>query len=178
MPDFSFRLPRFLRPHRSRRSHSPKPSPAGARNDAAASPAPHLSPSPALSFRPSSTHGTPELAVDVATGTSISPAQSDQTHPQEPTGRRFVDRTQDASGQSLQVIEPVTPINAVKSNAVPKINSQDTVAEPLVHLTHPPTSAGSTQSMHPLDLTATLRQQSLLISDQQSVSPCFKITGH
>jgi hypothetical protein len=118
MPDFGFRLPRFLRSHRSSRSHSSSTNP---RNDAAASNSLNPSPTPALSAQPSSTCGTPREAKGVTTATSYtSPLSSVATD-------------DDCSGGSSQISRPVAPMNAVILNPTPQLSPQPPTHSPYLH---------------------------------------------
>jgi hypothetical protein len=166
MPDFSLHLPRFLR---SRRSHSPKPSPAGSRHDAAASQPPYLSPSPALSSRPRSTRGAPKQVDYAATGTSRLLAPSNQTHPQNSTDRLHVDRASgDSSGQPMQVSRPTTPISVVEANSASTGRFQGTIAQPRLHRPQVPESTGSLLPEHASCSLTTPSQQSFIL-ERQSV---------
>jgi hypothetical protein len=169
MPDFSFRLPRFLRSPRSRRSHSPQPSPTGSRNDAALSQASYLSPSFALTSRPLSTHGAPKQVDYAATGTSFPLAPRNQTRPQNSTDRLRVERASgDSSGQPTQISRPITPTNAVNANSASKCRLQDSVTRPPLHHLQVLDSTDIIQSQHASYSLAAPSQQSVVL-EQQSV---------
>jgi hypothetical protein len=172
MPDFSFRLPRFLRSHRSRRSHSPEPTQAGTRADTATSRTPYLSPSPALPSHPASTHSALEQAARTATDTSYSLAPSNATHPQNITGRGCDDRpTENRIGPSSQVPQIITPIDA---NCAPLLSPQDSVPQPLVHLPHLPNSTAAAQWQHQLYSLPTPPQPCSALERQRvSLSVCI-----
>jgi len=169
MPDFSLRLPRFLRSHRSRRSHSPEPTQAGTRADTATSRTPYLSPSPALPSRPPSTHSAPEQVALTTTGTSHSLIPTNRTQPQNFTGRGCDDRpTENPIGPSSQVPQIVTPMD---SNPAPLLKPQDSISPTLVHLPHLP---ATTQCQHQLYSLPT-PSQSPSVLEQQRVSLSHRI---
>jgi hypothetical protein len=147
MPDFGFRLPRFLRSHRSLRSHSSSTNP---RNDAAASNSPNPS-STALSSHPSS---TPRQAMDVTTATShISPLSSVTTN------RLGVD---DCSGRSSQISRSVTPMNAAISNPTPQLSPRPPTHSP--YLSNP---SDPVQYQHPSRSLAMPSQESSVFERQR-----------
>jgi hypothetical protein len=153
MPGFGFRLPRFLRSHRSSRSHS---SSANPRKDTAAAQSANLSPSPALSSCPSARQGALEQYTNTATATAYSSALGS---PQSPGLLGVGTPLGDSSGQPSPVSQPVTSISTSS------FSPPDLVAQP-------PVCAGSTQFQHPSCSLLTPSQQSLVI-ERPNVSLSF-----
>jgi hypothetical protein len=167
MPGFGFHLPRFLRSHRSSRSHS---SPTNPRNDVATSHPPSPSPSPALSPRPSSTYGIPRPDAHVATATSYLSTSSSLI-----TGRLGVDRAVENCGdRASHISQQGTPVNTLDSISVPNPRRPDSTSQQSIHLPHLLDSTDSAQLLHPPCPLATPSQQSL-ISERPTVSLSFKL---
>jgi hypothetical protein len=159
---FSFHLPRFLRPHRSPRSHS---SPANSRND---SHPPHLSPTPAVSPLLSSWQDARKQDIHTDAGTSYSFNPSTLTHLHHSPDRLSVGTAWgDSTGQPPPMLPPITSILR------PESISPDLVARPPVCFPPLPDPTNSTQDLYPSCSLATSLQQSLVI-ERQSVSLPFK----